>query len=94
MNLIPLVAVFLLGSYFWWRSGVLPNKRYFWVGLLIMLTVWWGIWGQLALYDHWWSYGPANVTGGFLGLVPVVDLLYFFGGMGWYLYLGHKLDLF
>lgn len=78
----------------WKFSGVRFNQKYFWVGLTIMLILWWGIWGQVAIFDGWWTYTEQSISLGHVGVVPVADFLYFFAGLGWYFYLCHKLDLF
>jgi lycopene cyclase domain-containing protein len=94
MNLISLGIIAIAGTILWVRSGVRPTQRWFLVGLVIMVALWWGIWGQVAVGDGWWVYGPNSVTVAFLGTIPLPDLVYFFSGLGWYLYSCRKLHLF
>lgn len=94
MNLVGYLIIFSIGVMLWWRSGVRLSRKYFWLGLGIMLVLWWGVWGQLAVADGWWTYSHRSIPLGYIGVVPAADLFYFFAGLGWYFYLCHKLDLF
>lgn len=93
MNIVAYLSLLLIGVILWYRSGVSPTQKYFWIALAVLLVIWWGIWGQVAVYDGWWTYSAENITFGYVGHVPAADLLYFFAGLGWYLYLSRKLDL-
>jgi lycopene cyclase domain-containing protein len=93
MNIVSLVVVFIIGLLMWVRSGVRPTQRFFLIGLAVSLIIWWGIWGQIAIADGWWVYDPKNISGGFIGVIPATDALYFLAGLGWYFYLCHKLEL-
>ncbi len=93
MNLASLGIVFFIGLWMWRRSGVRPTQRFFLIGFATSVLIWWGVWGQIAIVDGWWVYGPHNFTGVFIGAIPVADGLYFLAGLGWYFYLCHKLDL-
>ncbi len=93
MNILGYLALALIGSVLWAKSGVSPRKKYFWVGLSIMLALWWVIWGQFAVFDGWWTYSSQSISLGHIGTVPAADLLYFFAGLGWYFYLCRKLNI-
>lgn len=94
MNILPLIILCTIGGILWWRSGVVPTRKYFLVGIVIMFLLWWGIWGQVAVFDQWWVYNSRNTAGFYIGVIPAADILYFIAGLGWYLYFSRKLDLF
>jgi len=93
MNIASLGIVFLIGLWMWRHSGVRPTQKFFLIGLAILVFIWWGVWGQIAVTDGWWLYGPPNIIGIFIGAIPAADMLYFLAGLGWYFYLLHKLGL-
>lgn len=94
MNIASYLILLTIGVGMWIRSGMLPTRKYFFIGLGILAIIWWLLWGQFAIMDGWWVYNTTNINGGFLGAIPLSDFLYFFAGLGWSLYLGHKLGLF
>jgi len=64
--------------------SVTTYTNFFLIGLAILVSIWWGVWGQIAVADGWWVYGPENIAGVFIGAIPAVDVLYFLAGLGWY----------
>jgi hypothetical protein len=93
MNIIAYLFLMFIGGALWFYSGVGVTKKYFWIGLVVLAILWWGLWGQVAIYDGWWIYSSSSLSLGHIGTIPVADGLYFFAGLGWYLYLCRKLRI-
>jgi lycopene cyclase domain-containing protein len=93
MNLIYLSLLFIIGLWLWKKSGVKVFTKTSLVALIALFAIWWFAWGQVAVADGWWIYNGKNILGFRIGFVPVVDLLYFFAGIGWHLYFAKKLKI-
>ena len=93
LNVAILFTLFLFGVFLWKKSGVGFFNKSTLLALVMMLIIWWLFWGQLAIADNWWFYNEENFLGFRVGYIPIVDALYFFAGIGWFLYFGKMLKI-
>lgn len=94
MNLIFLTILFAFGVLLWRKSGISFISKSSLIAIGTLAIIWWFLWGQLAIADHWWFYNENNVALFYIGFIPAADLLYFFAGVGWHLFFGKKLGIF